>query len=130
MSRDVKITIIIITLILGGFVFLLFSINSMFDMCGTSDAKKYDSLNHQFTAISYTFGCGVTSSEVLTKIDLTKKFLYIPHSTENAVVFDHNTKTELFWKSDDELVIKVSSKSKIYKKQEPFGIKINIEYTD
>jgi hypothetical protein len=102
MSRNVKLIIITFAIILSGLGILYFAIGSIFDMCGTSELREYDSPNNHFTATSYEFGCGVASSTELTKIDITKKFLFIPYSTENAFVFDEFVKTELLWKSDNE----------------------------
>ena len=92
------------------------------------DFVEVDSPDRNYTAISYSRGCGVTSSDY-SHIEIRWNWLGGIISKEVAE-FDGGKSTELYWKNDDELVIKTSMIPKQTENYKPFGISVIVKKED
>jgi hypothetical protein len=125
-----KNTIITLGIIASIFVMLAVfcTVIGDYSVCGNSDFVEVDSPNRNYTAISYSRGCGVTSNES-GHVKIRWNWLGGIISKEVAE-FASERPTEFYWKNDDELVIKTSMIPNRTENYKPFGISVIVKKKD
>jgi hypothetical protein len=125
-----KNTIITLGIIASIFVMLavLCTVIGDYSVCGNSGFVEVDSPSRNYTAISYSRGCGVTTGDY-THVEIRWNWLGGIISKEIAA-FDGVSSTGFYWENDEELLVKTSIIPNRTENYKPFGISVIVKKKD